>query len=58
MYEIFWTKGMAAAIDSGMAKLRIEESATRKQARVDSGLDVIVGVNKYQRSRSTSGYDI
>ncbi|MBT6959782.1 MAG: methylmalonyl-CoA mutase, partial [Rhodospirillaceae bacterium] len=40
--------GMAKAIESGMAKLRIEESATRKQARVDSTADVVVGVNKYR----------
>jgi methylmalonyl-CoA mutase len=40
--------GMAKAIESGMPKLRIEESAARKQARIDQGLDVIVGVNKYQ----------
>src|SRR5210317_1880576 len=40
--------GMAKAIDSGMPKLRIEESAARKQAWVDQGKDVIVGVNKYQ----------
>mmetsp|Transcript_66537 Transcript_66537/g.134103 ORF Transcript_66537/g.134103 Transcript_66537/m.134103 type:complete len:631 (+) Transcript_66537:43-1935(+) len=39
--------GMTRAIESGMAKLRIEESATRKQARIDSGVDVVVGVNKY-----------
>lgn len=39
--------GMANAIDSGMAKLRIEESATKKQARIDSKQDIIVGVNKY-----------
>ncbi|KAJ0411608.1 hypothetical protein ATCC90586_004077 [Pythium insidiosum] len=39
--------GMAKAIDSGMAKLRIEESATRKQARIDSREETIVGVNKY-----------
>merc|ERR1719356_1054177 len=38
---------MANAIDSGMAKLRIEESATRKQGRIDSGEDTVVGVNKY-----------
>ncbi len=41
------TGGMTAYIESGSAKLRIEESATRKQGRVDSGQDVIVGVNKY-----------
>lgn len=40
--------GMTKAIESGMAKLRIEESATRKQARIDSGEDVVVGVNKYR----------
>ena len=39
--------GMGKAIESGMAKLRIEEAATRKQARIDAGDDVIVGVNKY-----------
>lgn len=39
--------GMAKAIESGMAKLRIEESATRKQARIDSREETIVGVNKY-----------
>jgi methylmalonyl-CoA mutase len=40
--------GMTKAIESGMAKLRIEESATKKQARIDSGEEVIVGVNKYR----------
>lgn len=40
--------GMTKAIESGMAKLRIEESATRKQARIDTGEDVVVGVNKYR----------
>ncbi|MCP4622387.1 MAG: methylmalonyl-CoA mutase [bacterium] len=40
--------GMAKAIDTGMPKLRIEESAARRQARIDQGKDVIVGVNKYQ----------
>ncbi len=40
--------GMTKAIEQGMPKLRIEESATRRQARVDSGEDVIVGVNKYR----------
>jgi methylmalonyl-CoA mutase len=40
--------GMAKAISTGMPKLRIEESAARRQARIDQGLDVIVGVNKYQ----------
>ncbi|TKR67201.1 hypothetical protein L596_023387 [Steinernema carpocapsae] len=40
--------GMAKAVASGMTKLRIEEAAAKKQARIDSGKDVIVGVNKYR----------
>ena len=40
--------GMARAIGTGMPKMRVEESAARKQARIDQGLDVIVGVNKYK----------
>ena len=40
--------GMAKAIESGMPKLRIEEAAARRQARIDRGEEVIVGVNKYQ----------
>jgi len=40
--------GMTKAVESGMPKLRIEEAAARRQARVDRGLDVIVGVNKYR----------
>ncbi len=40
--------GMAKAIESGMPKMRIEEVAARRQARIDQGEDVIVGVNKYQ----------
>ncbi|MBP6229849.1 MAG: methylmalonyl-CoA mutase [Pseudomonadales bacterium] len=40
--------GMARAIETGMPKMRIEESAARKQARIDRGEDVIVGVNKYR----------
>jgi methylmalonyl-CoA mutase len=39
--------GMTKAVESGMPKLRIEESAARRQARVDRGEDVVVGVNKY-----------
>lgn len=39
--------GMTKAIEAGIPKLRIEEAAARKQARIDSGQDVIVGVNKY-----------
>ena len=40
--------GMTKAVESGMPKLRIEDSAARRQARVDRGEDVIVGVNKYR----------
>ena len=40
--------GMTSAIKSGVPKLRIEEAAARKQARIDSGQDIIVGVNKFQ----------
>jgi methylmalonyl-CoA mutase len=45
--EIEEAGGMAKAIETGMPKLRIEEAAARKQARIDRGDDVIVGVNKY-----------
>jgi methylmalonyl-CoA mutase len=40
--------GMAKAIESGLPKLRIEQAAAEKQARIDSGEDIIVGVNKFQ----------
>ncbi|MFZ9552150.1 MAG: methylmalonyl-CoA mutase family protein, partial [Hylemonella sp.] len=40
--------GMTKAVDSGWAKLKIEAAAAEKQARIDSGKDVIVGVNKYR----------
>ncbi|HEY1503775.1 MAG TPA: methylmalonyl-CoA mutase [Stellaceae bacterium] len=42
--------GMTKAIEAGLPKLKIEESAARRQARIDRGEDVIVGVNKYQAS--------
>jgi methylmalonyl-CoA mutase len=45
--------GMTRAIQAGMPKLRIEEAAARRQARVDSGADVIVGVNKYRLGEET-----
>lgn len=50
--------GMAKAIESGMPKMRIEESAARKQARIDQGLDVIVGVNKYQLKDEKIDFEI
>lgn len=40
--------GMTKAIESGIPKMRIEEAAARRQARIDSGLETIVGVNKYK----------
>jgi methylmalonyl-CoA mutase len=48
MEEIESMGGMTEAVQSGWAKLKIEASAAEKQARIDSGEDVIVGVNKYQ----------
>ena len=44
--------GMAAAIESGLPKRRIEACAARKQARIDSGQDVIVGVNRYRTEQA------
>lgn len=49
--------GMAKAIEAGIPKMRIEEAAARKQARIDSGKDIIVGVNRYQTDEDTS-FDI
>ncbi len=46
--------GMAKAIESGLPKMRIEEAAARKQARIDAGTDVIVGVNRYQTDAPTN----
>ncbi|MVQ28224.1 methylmalonyl-CoA mutase [Ramlibacter sp. MAH-25] len=43
--------GMTRAVDSGWAKLKIEAAAAEKQARIDSGKDVIVGVNKYRLAK-------
>ncbi|MFC3835267.1 MULTISPECIES: methylmalonyl-CoA mutase [Deinococcus] len=54
MREVEELGGMAKAIESGVPKLRIEESAARKQARIDRGEDVIVGVNKYRPDGATS----
>ena len=45
--------GMAKAIESGLPKMKIEEAAARKQARIDTGKDVIVGVNKYRANVET-----
>jgi methylmalonyl-CoA mutase len=49
--EVEAAGGMAKAIETGMPKLRIEEAAAKKQARIDRGEDVIVGVNKYRTDK-------
>ena len=45
--------GMTKAIEAGFPKMKIEEAAAKKQARIDSGKEVIVGVNKYKSGRKT-----
>ena len=45
--------GMAKAIETGIPKMRIEEAAAKKQARIDAGSEVIVGVNKFQSDEKT-----
>ena len=49
--------GMVKAIEAGIPKMRIEEASARKQARIDSGKDVIVGINRYQTDED-SEFDI
>ncbi|KAB7730369.1 methylmalonyl-CoA mutase [Rudanella paleaurantiibacter] len=51
--EVEQLGGMTKAIETGLPKLRIEEAAARKQARIDGGKDVIVGVNRYQTQSET-----
>jgi methylmalonyl-CoA mutase len=51
--EVEGMGGMTRAIVAGVPKLRIEEAATRRQARIDSGEDTIVGVNKYRPAEDT-----
>lgn len=46
--EVEQLGGMTKAIETGLPKLRIEEAAARKQARIDGGKDIIVGVNRYK----------
>jgi methylmalonyl-CoA mutase len=50
--------GMTRAVESGMPKLRIEESAARRQARVDRGEEVVVGVNKYRLDEQLHDFDL
>lgn len=49
--EIEELGGMAKAIETGLPKMRIEEASARKQARIDSGKDIIVGINRYRRDK-------
>lgn len=55
MQEVEELGGMAKAIETGLPKMRIEEAAARKQARIDSHKEIIVGVNKYRPSQETVG---
>ena len=51
--EVELLGGMAKAIETGLPKMRIEEAAARKQARIDSGKDIIVGINAYHPREET-----
>lgn len=50
--------GMTKAIGTGMPKMRIEESAARRQAKIDSGFETIVGVNKYRLKEEVQNFDV
>jgi methylmalonyl-CoA mutase len=52
--EVESTGGMAKAIETGMPKMRVEEAAARTQARIDSGRQTVVGVNKYRLDEAES----
>ncbi|MFC3226983.1 methylmalonyl-CoA mutase [Marinibaculum pumilum] len=54
MEEVEGLGGMTKAVESGMPKLRIEEAAARRQARVDRGEDVVVGINRYATPEDNS----
>ena len=56
--EIEELGGMAKAIETGLPKMRIEEAAARKQARIDSAKDTIVGVNAYKNKSEEQDLDI
>ena len=58
MEEVEALGGMAAAIETGLPKLRIEEAAARKQSRIDTGQEVIVGVNKYPAPEGEAPLDV
>ncbi len=51
--EVEGLGGMAKAIETGVPKMRIEEAAARRQARIDSGADMIVGLNAYPSPEET-----
>ena len=51
--EVEGLGGMAKAIETGVPKMRIEEAAARRQARIDSGADLIVGLNAYRTAEET-----
>ena len=50
--------GMTQAVISGMPKMRIERAAARRQAKIDSGAEVIVGVNKYKLDNEEQNFDV
>ena len=56
--EIEELGGMAKAIETGIPKMRIEEAAARKQARIDNGKDTIVGVNAYKLEKEDQEFEI
>ena len=51
IWEVEEMGGMTKAVESGLPKMKIEEAAARKQARIDKGEEVVVGVNKYQLAK-------
>jgi len=50
--------GMTKAILTGMPKMRIEESAARRQAKIDAGFETIVGVNKYRLANQEQNFEV
>lgn len=52
--EVTENGGMTAAIEKGIPKMRIEESAAKRQAKIDAGVDTIVGVNKYKTTEKSN----
>jgi len=50
--------GMTQAVMSGMPKMRIEEAAARRQAKIDSGAETIVGVNKFRMETQEQNYEV